>query len=184
MKIGIDFDSTIAKIDQPLLDKLNAVRGTTYRAEEWSDWKLTFLRPDERRLLFRLLTPDLYKNVLPYPGAREAIRSLSRQPGVELVCVTSNPGGNQDALMKAKARWLRRYIPELSGALLGAQNKSGLGLDLLVDDAPHHHKAADCMTVLVKRPWNQNVRCRLKFAHWAEGSRLLKQLIHKKKLHK
>jgi 5'(3')-deoxyribonucleotidase len=182
MKIGIDFDSTIAKIDQPLLDKLNAVRGTSYRAEEWSDWELTFLQPDERHLLFRLLTPDLYKNVLPYPGARQAIRSLSRQPGVELVCVTSNPRGNQDAFMRAKAQWLRRHIPELSGALQGAQNKSGLGLDLLVDDAPHHHEAADCMTVLVKRPWNQNVRCKLKFADWAEGSRLLKRLIHKKKL--
>jgi 5'(3')-deoxyribonucleotidase len=184
MKIGIDFDSTIAKIDQPLLDKLNAVRGTNYRAEEWSDWDLSFLRPKERQLLFHLLTPSLYDDVLPYPGARQAIRSLSKEPGVELLCVTSNPEKDSEAFMKAKAEWLRRHIPELSGTLLGTQNKCGLGLDLLVDDAPHHHESADCVTVLVKRPWNQNVRCKLKFSNWTEGSRILKRFIHEKKLSK
>ena len=86
MKIGIDFDSAIAKIDQPLLDELNVIRGTKYRAEEWSDWNLSFLKPEERRLLLRLLTPDLYKKVLPYPGAREAIRSLSKKRGLNSYC--------------------------------------------------------------------------------------------------
>src|SRR5260370_38906498 len=164
MKIGIDFDSTIAKIDQPLLDRLNSVCRTTYGAEEWTDWNLRFLRPDEKQLLLRLFAPDLYDFVVPYPGAPEAIDSLSKKRGVDLVCVTSNPEKGSDAFMKAKTRWLRRYIPALSSALVAARNKSGLGLDLLVDDAPHHHEAADCVTVLVKRPWNQGVRCALQFS--------------------
>lgn len=54
IKIGIDFDSTIAKIDLPWLERLNAVRGTRYRPEDWSDWNLSFLSPDEKRLFFRL----------------------------------------------------------------------------------------------------------------------------------
>ena len=177
MKIGIDFDSTIAKIDQPLLDKLNAIRGTNYRAKEWSDWNLSFLRADEKQLLLRLLTPNLYQVVRPYPGAREAIRSLSRKPNVELVCVTSNPEKNDKAFMEAKRNWLRRYIPELSDALISARDKSGLGLDVLIDDAPHHHEAADCVTVLVRRPWNQDVHCRLQFSTWHKGHLLLNRLI-------
>jgi 5'(3')-deoxyribonucleotidase len=179
MKIGIDFDSTIAKIDQPLLDRLNAIRGTHYQADEWSDWNLNFLPAKERRLLLSLLTPKLYQKVLPYPGAREAIRSLSKEPGIQLMCVTSNPEKNGKAFMKAKKQWLRRHIPELGDALVAATTKSGLGLDLLVDDAPHHHETADCVSVLVKRPWNRNVHSGLQFSDWKEGRRLLNRLIRK-----
>jgi hypothetical protein len=79
IRIGIDFDSTIAKIDLPWLERLNAARGTVYRPEDWSDWDLSFLRPDDRKLVFDLLTPDLYDIVVPYPGAPDAIRSLWRK---------------------------------------------------------------------------------------------------------
>lgn len=181
VKIGIDFDSTIAKIDQPLLDRLNAIRGTNYRAEDWTDWNLGFLEPEERQLLFGLFTPDLYRAVLPYPGAPEAVRSLSRKRGIDLVCVTSNPKENSDAFTEAKTSWLHRHIPELSHALVASQNKFGLGLDLLIDDAPHHHEAADCVTVLVKRPWNRGVDCSLQFSDWTEGSRILNQFIDNKR---
>src|SRR4051794_11655066 len=112
MKIGIDFDSTIAKIDQPLLDRLNRALGTNYRAEEWTDWDLNFLRPADRSHLFKLFTPDIYRDVMPYPGAAEAIRELFLLPGVELTCVTSNPGENGPAFTDAKRGWLARYIPE------------------------------------------------------------------------
>jgi 5'(3')-deoxyribonucleotidase len=177
MRIGIDFDSTIAKIDQPLLARLNRVRGTAYRAEDWSDWDLTFLQPDDRRLLFRLFTPDLYDIVVPYPEAPESVSALSKTPGIQLVCVTSNPQENSDAFTEAIRHWLRRHIPELSGKLIAARNKFGLGLDILVDDAPHHHEMADCTTVLVRRPWNCDVRCPLEYSHWTNGSRVLSQLI-------
>ena len=177
MRIGIDFDSTIAKIDQPLLDRLNRARGTAYRAENWSDWDLTFLPPDDRRLLFTLLTPDLYDIVAPYPQAPESISALSKVPGVQLVCVTSNPQEDGDAFTEAKGRWLRRHIPELSGELIASRNKFGLGLDVLVDDAPHHHKTADCTTVLVRRPWNRDIRCPLEFSDWNDGLHVLSKLI-------
>jgi 5'(3')-deoxyribonucleotidase len=177
MRIGVDFDSTLAKIDQPLLNRLNAIRGTAYRAEEWSDWSLSFLPPEERDLLFRLFTPDLYDEVLPYRGAREAIQSLLDKPDIDLVCVTSNPERQGDVFMEAKNRWLRRHVPELSDRLIAAANKYGLGLDLLIDDAPHHHRAADCTMVLVERPWNQDVHCALRFSDWEEGKGLLNRLI-------
>jgi len=177
MKIGIDFDSTIAKIDQPLLDRLNAVRGTNYRAEDWSDWKLTFLQPEDRELLFQYFTPDIYDTVVPYPCAPEAIHALAQIPGIDLLCVTSNPSQNSEAFTEAKEAWLRKYIPALSGTVIAAKDKFGLGLDILVDDAPHHHAASDCTTVLVKRPWNKAVHCPYEFSGWQDGQRLLQQLI-------
>jgi hypothetical protein len=39
LRIGVDFHSTIAKIDLPWLNRLNASRGTSYRPEDWSDWE-------------------------------------------------------------------------------------------------------------------------------------------------
>jgi 5'(3')-deoxyribonucleotidase len=163
-----------------LLDRFNAARGTAYRAEDWSDWNLSFLSPEDRTFLFRLFTPDLYDTVSPYPQAPESVRELSRIPGVKLVCVTSNPPENADAFTEAKVRWLRKHIPELSGGLIASRDKFGLGLDVLIDDAPRHHEAADCITVLVRRPWNRDIRCLLEFSDWSDGLRVVNQLIREK----
>jgi 5'(3')-deoxyribonucleotidase len=154
-----------------------AVASTAYRAEDWSDWDLTFLPPGDGKLLFQLFTPDLYDIVVPYPQAPESVNALSKVPGVQLVCVTSDPQENAEPFTEAKRHWLRRHIPELSGKLIAARNKFWLGLDILVDDAPHHHEMADCATVLVRRPWNRDVRCPLEFSHWTDGLRVLSQLI-------
>jgi hypothetical protein len=47
---------------------------------------------------------------VPYPQAPESISALAKVPGVQLVCVTSNPQENSDAFTEAKGRWLRRHI--------------------------------------------------------------------------
>jgi 5'(3')-deoxyribonucleotidase len=179
MRIGIDFDSTIAKIDAPWLGRLNAVFRTNYRPEDWTDWDLTFLTAEERRVLFDVLTPDLYEVVEPYPDAPEVIRDLARVPGVELVCVTANPTKNSQDFAAAKRRWLLRNVPELSSSVIFARSKSGLGLDVLVDDAPQHFERTDFIPVLVERPWNRTVPCRLRFREWSEGRRMLDSVIKK-----
>jgi 5'(3')-deoxyribonucleotidase len=127
--------------------------------------------------LFRLFTPELYATVMPYPQAADSISTLAKVPDVQLVCVTSNPRENGHAFTEAKERWLRRHIPELSEGLIASRNKFGLGLDVLVDDAPHHHKMADCVTVLVRRPWNRDILCPLEFANWTDGLCVLIELI-------
>lgn len=179
MRIGIDFDSTIAKIDLPWLERLNAARGTAYRPEDWSDWELSFLQPDDRRLFFDLFTPDLYDRVMPYPGAPDAIRSIGAIPGVETICVTSNPENDAEAFLRAKKSWLHKYIPELSDRIVSAKTKIDLGLDILIDDAPHHHKEADCICVLVRRPWNRDVACPFQFADWVDAERVVMAIIRK-----
>jgi 5'(3')-deoxyribonucleotidase len=181
MRIGIDFDSTIAKIDQPWLDRLNAIRGTSYRAENWSDWELTFLDATDKSLLFSLFTPDLYENVMPYFGAPEAIRRIALEPDVTLVCVTSNPREQSGAFTAAKQQWLRKFIPELGESIIAAREKSGLGLDVLIDDAPHHHENTDYVPVLIKRPWNRAVPCPLQFEDWLDGQELLLKLIREQR---
>jgi 5'(3')-deoxyribonucleotidase len=179
IRIGVDFDSTIAKIDLPWLDRLNAARGTMYRPEDWSDWDLSFLQPDDRRLFFDLLTPDLYDIVIPYPGAPETIRELAAIPDVEMVCVTSNPEKDADGFLRAKRRWLQKHIPELSDKIISAKTKTNLGLDILIDDAPHHHEESNCVCVLVRRPWNRRVVCPNQFTDWIDANRLLTLLINK-----
>ena len=177
MRIGIDFDSTIARIDEPWLDKLNAARGTSYRAEDWSDWDLAFLDPFDRPVFLSLLTPDIYEGVQPYPGAPQAIQHLSAEPGVELVCVTTNPPDQADAFLSAKRKWLQEHVPELSDSIFVTQSKFGIGLDILIDDAPHHHRHGDYIPVLVERPWNSGVTAALRFKDWADGESLLLRLI-------
>lgn len=177
VRVGIDFDSTIAKIDLPWLARLNALRGTAYRPDDWSDWNLSFLPADDRSVFLSLLTPDLYLAVEPYAGAPDAIRRLSLEPHVELVCVTANPEADNAAFTLAKTRWLQQHIPELAEKLVVARTKSALGLDILVDDAPHHYQSADCTPVLVDRPWNQSVNAEHRFKTWYEGEQLVRRLV-------
>jgi len=177
IRVGIDLDSTVARIDSPWLARLNALRGTSYRPEDWSDWNLSFLATDDRNVFLSLLTPDLYEEVEPYPGAADAIRRLSSHEPVELVCVTTNPEIDSADFTLAKKQWLRKHIPELADALIVARNKSGLGLDVLVDDAPHHCQSDDYIPVLVERPWNEGVRSPYRFKNWYEGEALVRRLV-------
>ena len=41
LTIGNDFDSTLVKIDQLWLDRLNRECGTRYRASQRRDWELS-----------------------------------------------------------------------------------------------------------------------------------------------
>jgi 5'(3')-deoxyribonucleotidase len=177
VRIGIDLDSTVARIDRPWLAKLNAIRGTAYRPEDWSDWDLHFLQPGDREIFLRLFTPDLYDSVDPYPGAAEAIARLAKDASTELVCVTTNPQARSDEFVGAKRRWLQRYIPDLANTLIIASSKSGLGLDILIDDAPHHHDRGDYISVLIDRPWNEAVNANFRFKEWPEGEALVRTLI-------
>jgi 5'(3')-deoxyribonucleotidase len=177
MIIGVDFDSTLAKIDEPWLQRLNSACGTNYNSEQWLDWDLSFLRPHEKRLFFELLTPDLYDSVKPYPGAPETIRELASRSGVVLKCVTSNPKQNPGEFSEAKIRWLRRYVPDLATSVVFSRKKSGLGLQVLVDDGPEHFVEADFIPVLVERPWNRKVSCNLRFKEWADGREILLSLL-------
>jgi 5'(3')-deoxyribonucleotidase len=177
MLIGIDFDSTVAKIDGPWLGRLNKACGTHYQPEDWTDWELSFLTEKERQILFAVFTPDLYEVVEPYRDAAQVIYELARTPGVELVCVTANPKRNAEEFAAAKKRWLRRHVPDLAKHVLFQADKFGLGLDVLVDDAPHHFATADCTAVLVERPWNRGVACDYRFREWSDGRRVLLSLV-------
>jgi len=125
INVGIDLDSTIARIDEPWLARLNKACQTNYRSNQWTDWDLSFLTEDERRVFFEVFTPDLYEAVKPYPGAIEAIRDLAQKPGVKLVCVTTNPSKNADAFAYAKKCWLQKYFPDLAHSVLFSKKKNG-----------------------------------------------------------
>ncbi len=181
MKIGIDLDSTVAKIDAPWLSRLNRACETNYRPEDWTDWELKFLSRKEKQVFFDVFTPDLYDEVEPYPGAPEVVRDLARLPGVELLCVTTNPSRNYEAFALSKRQWLRRHIPILADSTIFAKNKSGLGLDVLVDDAPHHFETPDFVPILVERPWNQAVCCELRFLEWSKGRQVIFSVVEKLK---
>lgn len=177
MKIGIDLDSTIAKVDSPWLDRLNKACGTNYTSQQWTDWNLTFLKPQERKILFEVFTPDLYEIVQPYGGAPEVVKELATTPGVELECVTANPSLNSQEFAEAKKRWLRCHFPDLANSVVFSKKKSGLGLDVLIDDAPQHFETGDFIPVLVERPWNTMVRCELHFREWNQARSVLFPLL-------
>ena len=163
------------------MERLNKACGTDYSSEQWTDWDLSFLKSHERKILFEVFTPDLYEIVKPYPASAEVVRELAALPGVELTCVTANPSQDPEGFTKAKKQWLRGYFPDLADSVIFSKKKSGLGLNVLIDDAPQHFETADFIPVLVERPWNTMVRCELRFRGWDEARQVLFPLLTKKR---
>ena len=180
IRIGIDFDSTIAQIAEPWLERFNALKGTSLRLSDWSDWNISFIPKKDHPLFFSLLTPDIYDSAEPYARASAVIAKWSVRPNIELCCVTSNPTNDSEAFQIAKAKWLSTHIPCLAGQLISARTKSGLGLDILIDDAPHH-QTGDYIPILVRRPWNVRIKSEFAFSEWNEADGVLNKALTKLK---
>jgi 5'(3')-deoxyribonucleotidase len=106
---------------------------------------------------------------------------LAKRPGTELVCVTAVPSNQGEEFQRAKREWLARYIPILANSVVFAKRKSGLGLNVLIDDGPEHFKDSDFVGVLVERPWNSKVRCGLRFREWADAPPVLARALEEAK---
>lgn len=81
--------------------------------------------------------PGAYLNMLPIPGAIEAVRSLIGM-GFEVWIATKPPTGVPHAYSD-KAAWVMRHIPELKRRIIVTHDKGLLGDvgDYLCDDRPH-----------------------------------------------
>ena len=187
--IGVDLDGTTANIHDAWLGTFNAAKGTNYTKEEWTDWDCfnpTIENPGQFfKELLAHLHPSVYDVAPPYPKMRETIAALAAMPDVTLVCVTTNPSARNDEFSVAKQAWLDSHAPDLANGVIFAKNKSGRGLDFLIDDAPHNTaNVVDYTPILIERPWNSRVQCEHRISGWENALEVILPIIEAKRAEK
>jgi len=120
----------------------------------------------------------------PIEGAKEGIARL-RELGHEVIIVTHRDHPDQkvaDAMKRATLYWLQNHDIQVDGILFKGV-KTNLGIDIIVDDAPHNIAAAidaDEWVITFDQPWNQPHLLReddpdhtLRAVGWSEVVRLV-----------
>lgn len=156
--LAVDVDEVLAGLHEAWLRAYNRRYGDSLVAfTEWDVHKQ--VKPECGMQIYDFLTPELYDEIEPVPGAVAAMQILVQRYQVIYVSACGN-----NTMANRKVTWLRDYgFPELP--FIAAQRKHLVpGLAVLVDDHfdncrlfedPPHKRA-----VLVQRPHNANAEWR------------------------
>lgn len=134
----LDMDGPLAGFDQkfwanPRLRGLLSID----RYEQQTSWFFTdFIRSDRVRDSVRrmLNAPGWYRDLPVVDGAVEGVDALEAA-GID-VWVCTRPHPDSPTCVSEKQAWLREHFPMLDGKLITVADKSMVGGDVLLDDAP------------------------------------------------
>lgn len=174
MRIIIDVDETLAQMHAPWLARYRAASGHQLMYFDQWDMKGQVLLGWEEKI-FGLLTPDLYDEVKPYPGASEFTSRLCAA-GYDIVFVSDCRGDFR--MRDRKRRWLveaglmcnrESFLPDV--------DRSALGGDVLVDDRLSNligfGLGGGRLGVLMSRPHNFACRAVLRCRTFAQAAELI-----------
>lgn len=167
LTIGVDLDGVLYPFSEALRDyavehcgedpeTLSAAQDWDFFHTQWgwskSKYKRIFHRGIKAGYIFGYET-------LPIPGSALGLQAL-REAGHRVILVThrSVPGCEQECRDNTLL-WLHEWDIPFDG-LIFAGDKTGLGLDLLIDDAPHNIEAAvkaGERAWFWDQPWNRHV---------------------------
>jgi len=147
----IDFDSVLSNTFVHQIEKLNEEFGLSMTHEDFFDWDTRkFLTKEQADFMWGpevFLNEDFQIECTPIEGGRQFLQKLVAR-GDDFVVVSDR----QDALYDVTSRWLERNIgscklfltksPKYMGSQSSGMTKQDvvvdLGLNKIVDDAPHH----------------------------------------------
>lgn len=171
MTIGVDLDSVLAYIEEPLLDFLNQEYKTNHGVEDVKNYDLSILwkcSPEEMiDRIYKFFRSPFMGKVVPVEGSMEGISQLGLKNN--LVVITSRPLWLEE---KTDA-WLSKYFPDMFEQVVHTNqlskegeekvNKSDicsiLGATILIEDCSDY--CEDCAengikVYLYDRPWNSS----------------------------
>lgn len=153
MTILIDMDDTIEQLVPAWVNYLNAHYGTDTRPEDVRSWNMNLSFPTltEEQIFSALHDDCLWDDVIPMPGAVEALRQLS-DDGHELMIVTAT---TYQTLRAKMDKVLFRYFPFISwNQVIITSRKQLVRGDIMIDDGPHNLAGGEYHKILFQAGHN------------------------------
>jgi 5'-nucleotidase len=154
--IAVDVDDVCANLIGEWISRYNSQWGDNLLPENITDWELTkCVKPECGQRIYEILhEPDLYDNVYPMPGARNAVYELLAQ-GHRVVYVTACVQGTMDRKLDWLLRWDLLTKKNYRTDFIVAGDKSLVMANYLFDDRPLNVETFRWgRGVLVSRPHN------------------------------
>lgn len=168
-KIGIDVDGVLRDVMQ----SINTVFETHYPehivgkiAYNYDFPHIKMPLKEKFNVIFNDYPEEIFLNSQPYPGAVEQfafLKKWAKKNGFKLVCATNQ----EPHLIGLTYMWLAKH-DFLFEELHIARKKEIIGLDYLIDDAPHNFEAwlkaghPGENFFLMDRSWNQEVEASIR----------------------
>lgn len=182
MRIGVDIDSTLHHYWDVLSEVSQRRFGIDLPYEEQLTWGITRLKPEQLELaIAETHSDERIRAGTPYPGAVETVTRWHREG--HFIHITSH---RETRCQPATEQWLRDLgmaFDELRCADDKVAHCVEIGIDVLIDDAPHDLlRALDAGVAVatLRHPWNQDV-CEEEDVicadSWPELERLLAPLL-------
>jgi 5'(3')-deoxyribonucleotidase len=154
MRIGIDIDDVACDMKPSAVEYFNRAHGADICVGDITGWNPEFSTPDDGTIrwsdhVVSCLYDDKFVLGLPaMDGAKEGIRGLAEFHDVILITSrrTSVAGTTYD--------WVRANLGEYP--IIFARHDKNHGLDMLIDDAPHHiNSFRGDIAFIFDQPWNR-----------------------------
>lgn len=164
MRVGIDIDSTTCDLVPSIVDMANERLGTNYTVKDVDKWDYVFEGANgDRCRLTKLIgeafaIPGFLESLPAIEGACEGVEAISRIDGAGDLSITFITNRHPRHAY-GTIRWLHEHIGEYP--VIFAKDAKQHGLDILIDDAPHHiENFSGRLPIVYDQPWNQRMRVR------------------------
>ena len=162
MRIAIDLDGVVINLIDVWLKRLGVKTGQTYSREQVTHFDFGNCIGLPMDTTYQSLTPDIYEECTPEPGAEKYLPLLDAMVISPLVVVSKVSGSkHKQGFETAKTEWLKRYFPGIrfefryvrSGE---AKHPHVADCDLFIDDYEDNFKDVTCECILFDQPWNRH----------------------------
>lgn len=164
MRLMLDFDSVICKLESAFITSVNERFGTAYTLADATNWSWWSEQGDDIRNF--VWGDECYNNfdwtirLEPMPDAIESIKKL-QSIGYDMLVCTDRVSEMRPWVMQ----WLKNYdlsLPVVTTAkqFTKAEFAIRYGYDIAIDDAPHNavdFAKLDIPVLLYDHPWNRDV---------------------------
>lgn len=155
----VDLDSIVVNIEEEWYRRYNEKHGDDLSIERVLSWDTSKYAKAGAAVFDTLNEPGFFEALKPLPGAVEGVNELLDEARVLIVSHGPTPGSYSE-----KARWLQRWLPEVSlKQLILTYSKDAVRGDVLFDDGPHNLRSyrqawPDSRLATIAYPYNADVR--------------------------
>lgn len=169
LKIGLDWDDTIAPFNDVAVELANKKYHTDLKLDDITSWENTGKASIVKEFYS---STEIYKLQHPSEEAVNFVNELRKKADVYIVTAVA------PEFMGVRAKQILDAFPDFpqSNIIMGF-GKSLIKLDILLDDAPHNILDSSAkFPVLLRKPWNHKITGTLAVNDYGEFMVLLEQI--------